>query len=56
MRFEWTVCGERPLLRVMTPALRPLLRANHGWAIGRAKHGLEPYVLRDEAGGTAGVR
>lgn len=46
VRFEWTVFAERPLLRVMTPLLRPLLRANHAWAIARAKEGLEPYVRR----------
>jgi uncharacterized protein YndB with AHSA1/START domain len=46
VRFEWNVFADRPLLRVMTPALRPLLRANHRWAISRAKEGLEPYVLR----------
>jgi uncharacterized protein YndB with AHSA1/START domain len=51
VRFEWTVFAERPLLRAMTPVLRPLLRANHGWAIARAKEGLEPYVMRSELAG-----
>lgn len=45
VRFEWTVFAERPLLRVLTPALRPLLRWNHAWAISRAMDGLEPYVV-----------
>ena len=48
VRFEWTVFAERRLLRIMTPVLRPLLRANHGWAIARARAGLEAYVLRAE--------
>ena len=48
VRFEWTVFAERPLLRIMTPVLRPLLRANHNWAISRAQE--LDYVLRMEGG------
>lgn len=44
VRFDWTVHADRPLLRVLTPVLRPLLRANHNWAIARAISGLEPYL------------
>jgi hypothetical protein len=44
VRFEWTVFADRPLLRLLTPLLRPALRANHDWAIARAIDGLEPYV------------
>ncbi len=45
VRFDWTVHADRRLLRVLTPLLRPALRANHNWAIARAIEGLEPYVL-----------
>lgn len=44
IRFDWTVYADRPLLRILTPLLRPALRANHNWAIARAIDGLEPYV------------
>ncbi len=44
VRFDWRVSADRPLLRVLTPALRPLLRWNHAWAIARAREGLEPYA------------
>jgi len=44
VRFDWTVSADRPLLRALTPALRPLLRWNHAWAIARAREGLEPYA------------
>jgi mannose-6-phosphate isomerase-like protein (cupin superfamily)/uncharacterized protein YndB with AHSA1/START domain len=44
IRFEWTVRAARPLLRALTPLMRPLLRANHNWAIARAIAGLEPYL------------
>ena len=44
VRFDWTVHADRPLLRALTPLLRPALRANHAWAIARAIEGLEPYA------------
>ncbi len=44
VRFDWRVFADRPLLRVLTPVLRPLFRWNHNWAIRRAIEGLEPYA------------
>lgn len=44
VRFDWRVYADRPLLRALTPLLRPLLRYNHNWAIARARDGLEPYA------------
>jgi mannose-6-phosphate isomerase-like protein (cupin superfamily)/uncharacterized protein YndB with AHSA1/START domain len=44
VRFDWRVHADRPLLRVLTPVLRPALRWNHNWAIARAMDGLEPYA------------
>jgi uncharacterized protein YndB with AHSA1/START domain len=46
VRFDWRVFADRPLLRTLTPLLRPLFRANHNWAIARAMEGLEPYARR----------
>ena len=42
--FDWRVYADRPLLRHLTPLLRPLFRWNHDWAVARAMEGLEPYV------------
>ena len=44
VRFDWRVFADRPLLKVLTPILRPAFRWNHNWAIARAKDGLEPYA------------
>jgi quercetin dioxygenase-like cupin family protein/uncharacterized protein YndB with AHSA1/START domain len=44
VRFDWRVYADRALLRLLTPVLRPALRANHNWAIARAIEGLEPYA------------
>src|SRR5436190_6366939 len=46
VRFDWRVTADRPLLRVLTPIMRPALRWNHNWAIARAREGLEPYARR----------
>jgi uncharacterized protein YndB with AHSA1/START domain/mannose-6-phosphate isomerase-like protein (cupin superfamily) len=46
VRFDWEVHADRPLLKALTPLLRPLFRWNHDWAIARAKAGLEPYARR----------
>jgi len=44
VRFDWRVFADRPLLRVLTPVLRPLFGWNHNWAIARARDGLEPFA------------
>jgi uncharacterized protein YndB with AHSA1/START domain len=50
VRFDWRVYADRPLLRYLTPILRPLFRWNHNWAIARAIEGLEPYARGRAAG------
>ncbi len=44
VRFDWSVFADKPLLRTLTPVLRPAFRWNHNWAIARAMEGLEPYA------------
>jgi uncharacterized protein YndB with AHSA1/START domain len=44
VRWDWVVFADKPLLRVLTPVLKPLFRYNHNWAVERAKEGLEPYA------------
>jgi uncharacterized protein YndB with AHSA1/START domain/mannose-6-phosphate isomerase-like protein (cupin superfamily) len=44
VRFDWRAYADRPLLRRLTPVLRPVFRWNHAYAISRAKAGLEPYA------------
>jgi uncharacterized protein YndB with AHSA1/START domain len=53
VRFDWRVFADRPLLRALTPVLRPVFRWNHNWAIARAMDGLEPYARRTGASGAA---
>ena len=49
VRFDWRVHADKPILRVLTPVLRPLFRWNHAWAIARAQEGLEPFARRHSA-------
>jgi uncharacterized protein YndB with AHSA1/START domain len=44
VHFDWRVIADRPLLRYLTPILRPVFRWNHNWSIARAIEGLEPYA------------
>jgi hypothetical protein len=46
VRFDWQVFADRPLLRALTPVLRPAFRWNHKWATKQAMAGLEPYARR----------
>jgi len=46
------VFADRPLLRYLSPVLRPLFRWNHTMAMRQAIRNLEPYVRR-RAGLTA---
>ena len=52
VRFDWRVFADRPLLRYLTPVLRPAFRWNHNWAIARAVEGLEPYARSQAASST----
>ena len=47
VRFDWRVLADRPLLRYLTPVLRPLFRWNHNQAIKSAMTNLEPYARRN---------
>jgi Polyketide cyclase / dehydrase and lipid transport len=47
--YDWRVRAEKPLLRVLSPLLRPLLAANHRWAMRRGEESLELELARRRA-------
>ena len=49
VRFDWIVHADRPLLRYLTPIMRPIFRWNHNWSAARAKEGLQPYARSHSA-------
>ena len=55
VRFDWRVYADKPLLRALTPVLRPAFRWNHAWAIARAREGLKPYAQARAAERVASV-
>jgi uncharacterized protein YndB with AHSA1/START domain len=46
VHFDWRVIADRPLLRYLSPVLRPVFRWNHNWSVKRAIEGLEPYAAQ----------
>ena len=43
------VLAEKPLLKLLTPLLKPLFAANHRWTTPRAEQGLTAYLERHAA-------
>ncbi|MFT3828010.1 MAG: hypothetical protein QM731_29095 [Chitinophagaceae bacterium] len=47
--YDWQVTAEKPLLRTLGPALRPLFEANHRWAMRQGEESLRLELLRRRA-------
>ncbi len=44
--YDWSVRAEKPLLRLLSPVLRPLLAANHRWAMRMGEESLALELAR----------
>jgi hypothetical protein len=44
--YDWRIRAEKPLLRALTPLLRPLLEFNHRWAMARGEESLSLELSR----------
>jgi hypothetical protein len=51
--FDWTVRADKPMLRWLSPLLRPLFAANHGWAMARGEESLRLEIARRRAASPA---
>ena len=49
MTYDWEIRAEKPLLRALTPVLRPLFEANHRWAMAQGERSLELELARVHA-------
>jgi len=47
--YDWNVRAEKPLLRILSPLMRPILAANHRWAMRRGEESLALELLRRRA-------
>lgn len=46
IRYDWRVRAEKPLLRYLSPLLKPIFGANHRWAMKRGEEGLRAELVR----------
>jgi len=47
--FDWKIAAGKPLLRYLTPVLRPLFEANHRWAMQQGEISLREELIRYRA-------
>ncbi|HND89035.1 MAG TPA: polyketide cyclase [Saprospiraceae bacterium] len=47
--YDWKIRAEKPLLRLLTPLLRPLFAANHRWAMRMGEQSLRLELRRRAA-------
>jgi hypothetical protein len=47
--YDWDIVAEKPLLRALTPLLRPVFAANHHWAMARGEESLRLELARRHA-------
>ena len=44
--FDWRIRAEKPLIRALTPLLKPMFGANHRWAMARGQDSLRLEIER----------
>jgi hypothetical protein len=47
--FDWQLRADKPLLRNLSPVLKPMFAANHRWAMEQGRRSLELEVMRRAA-------
>jgi hypothetical protein len=47
--YDWRIRAEKPLLKLLEPLMRPLLEANHRWAMKQGEESLKLELLRRRA-------
>jgi hypothetical protein len=54
--YDWRIRAHKRLLQVLAPAMRPLLEANHRWAMNEGEESLRLELLRRRASSDAARR
>ena len=47
--YDWQIQANKPLLRYLSPVLRPLFSANHHWAMAKGEESLKLEIARRRA-------
>ncbi|MDJ0827101.1 MAG: SRPBCC family protein [Rhodobacter sp.] len=50
--YDWQVEAEKPILRLLSPLLKPLFAWNHRWAMAKGLDGLKAELKRRRAEGS----
>jgi hypothetical protein len=50
VRYDWKIRADKPLLRTLSFAFRPVFEANHRWAMARGEESLRLELARRRAG------
>ena len=56
VKFDWRIRAEKPLLRALSPVMRPVLEANHRWAMRQGEESLVLELRRRRAATDAARR
>ena len=48
--YDWKITAEKPILKLLSPLLRPIFSANHHWAMRMGEKSLRLELLRFKAG------
>jgi hypothetical protein len=46
IRYDWTVIARKPILRFLSPLLKPVFEANHRWAMRRGEEAIHKQLSR----------
>ena len=47
--YDWKISADKPLLRVLSPILKPVFSANHHWAMAKGEESLKLELARRHA-------
>ena len=47
--YDWKIRADKPLLRILSPLLKPIFAANHHWAMDKGEESLRLELLRRRA-------
>src|SRR3954471_18152706 len=54
--YDWQLSAEKPLLRTLSPVLKPIFEANHRWAMAQGEESLKLELARRRATSDAALR
>lgn len=44
--YDWKISADKPILRILSPLLKPLFAANHRWAMAKGEESLKLELAR----------